>query len=192
MADRVFGIIIIGLFLMNCSAETRLEVPQVVKDRSLSHADRPDAPAVWCGIKGQDASARLNLKLKLPGRPGQVELPVAMVRCSDESAALSDPSGCVSGDSLKPREWVNVCATLLDSREAKATLEVQLSWQVAGGRGDCVETVEVPLDHDFTKQLPCGVAIEGAIQSGGERSNFALEPTAITRPRLNAHRWADL
>jgi len=188
MTYKDLGIVIVGLLLMNCSAETRLEAPQVQMDGSLSQAERSEVPTVWCGAKGQNPPARLNLKLRLPGRPGQVELPLAMMRCSDESAALSDPSGCVSGDSLEPREWVNVCATLLDSREAKATLELHLSWQVVGGRGDCDETVEIPLDHDFTKQLPCGVDIEGAVQAGDERSNLALEPTAITRPRLNAHR----
>ena len=184
MAYNDIGVIIVGLLLMNCSAETRLEAPQVPKDRSLSQAETSEVPAMWCGANGETPSARLNLKLRLPGQPGQVELPIAMVRCSEESAALSDPSGCVSGDSLEPREWVNACATLLDAREAKGKLELQLSWQVVGGRGDCAETVEIPLDHDFTKQLSCGVAIEGAVQTGGERSNLADGPW----PRLNAHR----
>jgi hypothetical protein len=191
MAYKDLGFTIVGLLLMNCSAETRLEAPQVPKDSSLSQAERSEVATVWCGAKGHNPPVRLTLKFRLPGRPGHVELPVAMARCSEESAGLSDPSGCISGDSLEPREWVNACATLLDSREANATLVLQLSWQVVGGRGDCAERVDIPLDHDFRKQLPCGVDIEGTVQAGDERSNLALEPTAKSWPRLNAHRWAD-
>jgi hypothetical protein len=140
---------------------------------SMLRAER--TPAV-CPIHG----AKLEWTL-VPTAYGLIRLPPDYIEASKgfPYPATISARGCVVGlfSWLNRHDWVRTCPGCTLARK---------TWEV--GRAARIEGNALPQSAPMWNEA---ITAEHGSTNLEETSNLALEPTAIVRPRLNAHRWTD-